>query len=96
MTLVISQSHLLVHTILKAVGAAYRMIYVEESSACGQLVGLFNLFNSSDRQEHTNWGAQGKETYWLKVQGRVDNRHLQNKTTNLSIYLPKNTQKKKS
>lgn len=44
----------------------YRMINVEESSARGQLVGLFDLFNSSDRQEHADGRAQGEETHRLK------------------------------
>lgn len=60
--------------------AAYRMVYVEESPACGQLVVLFNLFNTSDRQEHADWRAEGKEIRRLKVQRVVDNRNLRNKS----------------
>lgn len=52
---------------------AYRMVYVEESPACGELVALFNLFNSSDGQEHSDRRAEGEEIHRLKVQRVIDN-----------------------
>lgn len=55
------------------------MVYVEESPARGQLVVLFYLFNTSDRQEHADRRAEGEEICRLKVQRVVDNRHLRNK-----------------
>lgn len=53
--------------------AAYRMVYVEESPARGQLVVLFNLLDTSDRQEHADRRAEGEEICRLKVQRVVDN-----------------------
>lgn len=59
--------------------AAYRMVNIEESFARGQLVALFNFFQSSNCQEHADRRTQGKEIHWLKVQSVVDHRHLQSK-----------------
>lgn len=56
------------------------MVNIEESLARGQLVRLFDLFQSSDSQEHADWRTQGKEIHWLKIQSVVDHRHLQKKT----------------
>lgn len=56
------------------------MVNIEESLARGQLVRLFNLFQSSDCQEHADRRTQGEEIHWLKVQRVVDHWHLQNKT----------------
>lgn len=56
------------------------MVNIEESLACGQLVGLFDLFQPSDCQKHPDWRTQGEEIHWLEVQRVVDHRHLQNKT----------------
>lgn len=49
-----------------------RMVNIEESFARGQLVRLFNLFQSSHCQEHSDWRTQGEEIHWLKVQRVVD------------------------
>lgn len=59
--------------------AAYRVVNVEEPPACGQLVVLFDLFDTSDRQEHADRRAEGEEIHRLKVQRVVDNRHLRTK-----------------
>lgn len=52
--------------------AAYRMVNIKESLACGQLVRLLDLFQSSYCQEHADGRTQGKEVHWLKVQRVVD------------------------
>lgn len=48
------------------------MVNIEESLARWQLVRLFNLLQASDRQEHANWGTQGEEVHWIKVQVVID------------------------
>lgn len=49
----------------------YRMVNIEESLACGQLIRLFDLLQPSDSQEHPDWRTQSKEIHWLKVQRMV-------------------------
>lgn len=57
------------------------MVDVIESLARGQLVGLLDLLQSPDSQEHADRRSQGKEIHWLKIQRVVDNRHLRRRKT---------------
>lgn len=52
------------------------MVNVIESLARRQLVGLLDLLQSPDSQEHADRRAQGKEIHWLKIQRVVDHRNL--------------------
>lgn len=56
------------------------MVNVIESLARRQLVGLLDLFQSPDGQEHANRRAQSEEVHRLKIQRVVDHRHLRRKT----------------
>lgn len=52
------------------------MVNIVKALACWQLVGLFNLLQATDRQEHANRRTQGEKIHWLKIQRVVDHRHL--------------------
>lgn len=69
------------------------MVNIIKSWARRQLVGLLNLLQSPDGQEHANRRAQGKEVHWLKVQRVVDHRHLRRKNCPLSAVKKKKTSK---